>query len=440
MTDGGHYHLIGIAGVGMNALAQALISEGYSVSGSDRHYDRNEDMEVIRKLKLAGVRLVAQNGTGITSETKAAIVSTAIEDQNPDILRAKEMGIQVIHRARMLARLCGDRTCIAVTGTSGKSTVTGMIGWVFEQAGLDPAVVNGGTVLNWCNDRTIGNVRCGNGPWILEADESDRSLLEFSPDWGIITNISKDHFDIQETTELFKVFSGQVKKGLINGSDYFNDFNPSLSADGSTFVYDDTLFRICVPGLHNAENAFLTVIFCVGQGIAPEKIARALALFRGIERRLEVIGSDGNVMVIDDYAHNPAKIAATWQTIAPYHRRIIGVWRPHGFGPLRNMMNDLTATFSRLCREEDMLYLLPVYDAGGTADRSVNSDDLARKLEALGIAVKLAGNEDDVVKRVVGNAAAGDVVLIMGARDPGLPVLARRILAGLKSCSGPDRA
>ncbi len=423
----------------MNALAQALVAEGYEVSGSDRYYDRGQDMDVIRKLRESGVCFTPQDGSGITARTKGVVVSTAIENDNPDIQSAGKLGVPVIHRARMLARLIGDSKCVAVTGTSGKSTVTGMIGWILEQTGYNPIVVNGGVVINWCNEKTIGNVRHGAGDlWVIEADESDRSLMEFNPDWAIITNISKDHFETDETIRLFKDFSRRVKQwrvSLLDEPDIFHDFNPYLSASGSSFRYGDTVFTLNITGKHNAENALLAVIFCVKFGVDPEKIAEALSSFRGIQRRLEIIGSINGVTVIDDYAHNPAKISAVWRAMSAYHKRVIGVWRPHGFGPLRNMMKELEDSFGAVCRGSDSIYLLPVYDAGGTADRSLNSDNLAEKLIDRGLRVKLAEDVNVLAEEIAANAETGDAVLIMGARDPGLPILARQILTELKKRS-----
>jgi len=433
MNEGKHYHLVGVAGVGMSALAQAMLARGYVVSGSDRYRDKGENLEVLGKLELAGVRLSAQDGTAITAQTSGIVISTAIESDNPDMLAAKRLNIPVIHRAEMLASLVEGKKCVAVTGTSGKSTTTGMIGWVLEQLGADPTVVNGAPVLNWCNGKTIGNTRIGKSDlWVIEADESDRSLMRYKPDWAVITNVSKDHFEIEETKELFKKFSAQVTIGIVNGDDLTKGFRPEMSAAGSSFRCGNVAFQINLPGRHNAENALCAAVLCERLGFNLGKVAGALASFRGIQRRLELVGTAKGVTVIDDYGHNPMKIRAAFEAVSPYCKRVIAVWRPHGFKPLSLMMNELVGVLAEVCRPSDRLYVLPVYDVGGTADRSVNSDVLVEKLRALGVPAEFVQNADTLAETIVKAVKPGDVVLTMGARDPGITLLARSICHSLE--------
>ena len=466
MIEIGHYHLAGVAGVGMSGVAQALLAQGCDVSGSDRYCDQGEDLEVIAKLRRAGIRFFPQDGAGLTPQTRGLVVSTAIEKDNPDIVAAQRLGIPVIHRAEMLGRLAADRRCVAVTGTSGKSTVTGMIGWILDRLGADPTVVNGAVVLNWRGENAVGNFRGGKSDlWVIEADESDRSLMQYHPDWAVITNASIDHFGYDETVALFRSFTRQVKKGMVSAFDntgFFEEFDPKLSASGSTFVERGVEFNVPVPGRHNAENALHAVRLCeklLIAGVEPalplsfvqpcdsrcktgstcahdnhkmlRDIAEALASFRGIHRRLEKVGEVRGVTVFDDYGHNPAKIEAAWSTLAPHARRIVGVWRPHGFKPLAVMMDELVRMWSAQCRPEDRLLVLPVYDAGGTADRSIHSGLLVDRLKAAGLPAELVADPAAIPALAASAARAGDVVLVMGARDPGLPALARRILAGI---------
>ncbi|MDI6775157.1 MAG: Mur ligase family protein [Verrucomicrobiota bacterium] len=432
-----HYHLAGIAGVGMSALAQALAAEGYDVSGSDRDLDRGADLDVLRKLRLAGVRLRAQDGSGVTAGTAALVISTAIEKDNPDILAAEGLSAPVLHRADCLARLMEGKPSVAVTGTSGKSTVTGMIGWMLEQVGADPVVVNGAPALNWVTDRAIGNARVastrGARParwWVFEADESDRSLLKFSPNWAVITNISKDHFGVEETKALFAEFRGRVKKGVVDEAavgEALAQTRAEISEAGSVFVFKGVEARLALPGRHNVANAVFALALCERLGFKVADLVGALGTFRGIRRRLEVVGQAGGVTVVDDYAHNPAKIRAAWESLAPYHRRILAVWRPHGHGPLRSMMEELVGALGEICRPRDQLLVLPVYDAGGTADRSVNSDQLIDRLAGKGAPAALAAEGADLAKSLAARAEPGDVILIIGARDPGLSALAKRV-------------
>jgi UDP-N-acetylmuramate--alanine ligase len=434
MIAPGHYHLVGVAGVGMSALAQALLAEGCEVSGSDRHADRGTEVEGLAQLAGGGVRVVSQDGTGVSPDTAAVVVSTAIEEGNPDLLAAARMKVPVLHRADVLAALLEGRRSLAVTGTCGKSTVTGMIGWILDCCGHDPTVVNGAPVINWQDERRIGNMRPGrSGLWVIEADESDRSLLRYRPTWGLITNASRDHFDMEETRRVFAEFRGRVSEWCLSTLDepgLLSGFDPVSCEEGVGFTWEGRDILVPLLGRHNAENALLAASACLRLGCPRDGIAAALRSFRGIRRRIERVGIRARVTVYDDYAHNPAKIAATWHAVAPRHRRIIAVWRPHGFGPLAAMMDDLAQCFGALCRDPHRLVLLPVYDAGGTANRSVDSSLLEGRLRGQGIAVSVL-QPADVVADVVAGAAPGDAVVVMGARDPGLPGMARALLRRL---------
>lgn len=433
----GRYHLVGVGGVGMSALAQALVAAGCEVSGSDRCRDAGVALDVLPKLARAGVRLVAQDGTGVEEATAGVIISTAIEDDNPDLVAARDQGVPVLHRSEALAALVAGHRCVAVAGTSGKSTVTGMVGWILAECGLDPTVVNGAALLNWRDDDTVGNFRRGGSDlWVVEADESDRSLLRLSPDWAIVTNASQDHFGLDETLDLFEEFSAGVRTGLVSTlrePDLLDGVDMDLSADGSDFTCGSARLHVPVPGRHNVENAVLAVELCVRLGVDLNGVRSALAAYGGIHRRLERVGETGGVVVYDDYAHNPAKIGAAWTTLAPYHRRVVGVWRPHGFGPLKAMLNALGQTFSTVCSTCDVLHVLPVYDAGGTADRSVGSEALVGRLRDAGLDARQVRDIGALPATIAGEAEAGDVVLTMGARDPGLSALARSILSTLGS-------
>jgi UDP-N-acetylmuramate--alanine ligase len=361
------------------------------------------------------------------------VISTAIESDNADVAAAIRLNVPLIHRAEMLATLVAGRRCVAVTGTSGKSTVTGMIGWVLEQLGADPSVVNGAAVLDWRSESYVGNTRSGKSDlWVIEADESDRSLMKFSPDWAVITNISKDHFELAETKDLFSKFRAQVKNGIVEGSEIMAGFKPELSAGRAEFKYKDVRFQVNLPGRHNAENALCAIVMCERLGHGLSDISHALASFRGIQRRLETVGIAKGITVIDDYAHNPAKIRAAFAALSSHHKRVIAIWRPHGFKPLTSMMEELVNMFAEVCRPSDRLYVLPVYDAGGTADRTVNADTLVDKLQARGVPARFVSGESKLVALVSGDAQPDDVVITMGARDPGLPQLARTILASIK--------
>ena len=432
-----HLHLVGVAGVGMNPLAQVLLAQGYRLTGSDRYLDTGQLPEAVEKLRRAGLEVFPQDGSAISPGTEAVVASTAVEDDNPDLAAARRLGVPIVRRAEMLARLARDKTTIAITGTSGKTTVTGMVGFALERLGADPTVVNGGIVVDWEDDRRVGNVRIGrSGPWVVEADESDRSLLLFRPTWAVVTNVSADHFGLEESRRLFEQFVRQVERTVIGwDDDLLESFAPDLGPSGSSFVFRGARFRVRMPGRHNAENALQAAALCVELGYPPAAVAEALGQFRGIRRRLEVVGTARGITVVDDYAHNPAKIRAAWSALAPHHRRVVLVWRPHGFGPLAKMFDDLVALFRHVAARDTTVLLLPVYYAGGTVNPTVTSGDLAERLAREGLPVEAVAGYDHCVAAVAERAREGDAVVVMGARDPELPTLARRILEGLDTLS-----
>jgi UDP-N-acetylmuramate--alanine ligase len=427
-------HLVGVAGSGMSALAQALLAQGWDVSGSDRYLDKGEDSAVLDKLGAAGVRLLPQDGSGAADKDRVVVVSSAIESDNPDLDAARGVGAEIVSRAAMLARLVNGKRCIAVAGTCGKTTVTGMIGWILEKLGADPSVVNGGAVLDWIDDKALGNTRAGKSDlWVIEADESDGSLLEFSPDWAVITNVSKDHFDVAHAEELFAKFVSRVRCGVVGGiaAEPLPVRDVEQTMTGAVFRYRDVQFHISLPGAHNIENAVRAIALCERLGYDAAAARDAIASFRGIHRRLEVVGRVGGVTVIDDFAHNPAKIRAAWNAVAPYARKVFAIWRPHGFGPLAFMADELTDMFAEVCKPSDCLCVLPVYYVGGTASRKMTSQDFVARLRARGVAAEYVEDLRGCVERVAGLAVDGDVVLSMGARDPDLPEFARQVAARL---------
>ncbi len=442
----GHYHLAGVGGVGMSALAQALLDAGAEVTGSDRFLDQSRDLEVFQVLRAAGVRLAPQDGSALHPASRALVVSTAVEGDNPDRQAAVRLGIPVRHRAEVLAELARTRPFAAIAGTCGKTTVTGMVGALLEAAGLDPWVVNGGAVTAWRRPNRIGSVRNGAGPGVIEADESDRSFLQFTPDWALITNVSKDHFGLGESLDLFEEFAGRARKALLLGPQAAAALaNHRLPAgwmltldyaqwesrpDGTqSFTVEGHRLELAMPGRHNAENACaaLTVARCMG---APwDALQRGLLDFRGVHRRLERTGSCGGAAVYDDYAHNPEKIRAAWTAVrATGARRVLGVWRPHGFKPLATMLPELVAMWTEVMSPEDRLLLLPVFYAGGSVTApEVSSEDLRDALRAAGRHAECVPDYPAIESIARAFARPGDAMLIMGARDPELPDFARRI-------------
>jgi UDP-N-acetylmuramate--alanine ligase len=436
MNEGRRIHLVGVGGIGMSALAQVLLARGDRVTGSDRARDSDEPSETLGPLAAAGVELVPQDGSAVTAETACVAMSTAIEVDNPDLQAAEQYGAPVRHRSDVLAECLVGRQVIAISGTSGKSTVTAMAGWVLQELGLDPTVVNGAIVPVWRSEKAVGNVRPGASDlWVIEADESDRTLNAYDFDWAVVTNVSTDHFGVDEARALFRTFAKRARAGSVSAVDdpeLLAGFQPSAQGSTSSFKYGGVTFTVPMPGYHNAANALLVVVLMERMGYSLERVGEALARFPGLHRRLECVGEAGGVRVFDDYAHNPAKIAAAWHAVRSEDGRVIGIWRPHGYGPLRQMMEPLAAEFSGLNSGPDELVILPVYDAGGTADRSVSSEMLAERIHQAGGSAVSVMSPEDVPAWIAEQARPGDTVLVMGARDPGLPALAGAVLAALR--------
>ena len=384
----------------MSALATALVRLGDEVTGADRTLGTPN----VRFLESLGVKVFPDDGSGVDAATGEVVVSTAIESDNPGLVRAAELGIPVVHRAQALARALSGHRLVAVVGTCGKSTVTAMLGHVLAECGLDPFCVNGANVPGW-----EGAVRFGRGAYaVAEVDESDRSLVAFSPYAAIVTNASADHYSKEEMDQVFDDFVRNCPGPVVDGR-----------------RCDPGEAETTMPGRHNRQNAALALRMALALGCDEAKARAALLTFRGVERRLQRVG--GNVF--DDYAHNPEKLRAMWTTLAEeYPGGLCAVWRPHGYAPLRKMLDALVEMFTSTIRPQDRLLVLPVYDAGGTADRSINSDALVARLGDKAVAV---GDFDEAYAWC--RARRGDFAAfaVCGARDPGLAPFARR-LASLK--------
>ena len=384
----------------MSALATALVRLGDEVTGADRTLGTPN----IRFLESLGVKVFPDDGSGVDAATGEVVVSTAIESDNPGLVRAAELGIPVVHRAQALARALSGHRLVAVVGTCGKSTVTAMLGHVLAECGLDPFCVNGANVPGW-----EGAVRFGRGEYaVAEVDESDRSLVAFSPYAAIVTNASADHYSKEEMDQVFDDFVRNCPGPVVDGR-----------------KCDPGEAETTMPGRHNRQNAALALRMALALGCDEAKARAALLTFRGVERRLQRVGE----RVFDDYAHNPEKLRAMWMTLAEeYSGGLCAVWRPHGYAPLRKMLDALVEMFAATIRPQDRLLVLPVYDAGGTADRSINSDALVARLGDRAVAVSDFEEAYSWCRAHSGDFAA---FAVCGARDPGLAPFARR-LASLK--------
>lgn len=439
----------------MSALAQVSHRRGAVVSGSDRSHDRGIDAEFFAQLASQGISLYPQDGSGITSALDEVIISAAVEDDNPDLQKARALRLPITLRSHFLARLFNSCRGIAVAGSSGKSTITAMAAQIMEAGHLDPTVINGAVIRGYERFGGPGNVRVGSSEYVLvETDESDSSLVHFHPEVGILANISKDHKPLPELSEIFYCFLKNVKgQAIVNidcphvqelysrfpsdnvvsfGIKHPGHLHPAdivMGEHGSTFTVHGTIFRLPVPGVHNISNALAAIALGTTLGLSLKIMSAALQQFRGVARRLELIGTERGIKVFDDYAHNPAKIAAALETLKAIGKRVILIYQPHGYGPTRFLKDELTETFNRSLTSDDVLILLDIYYAGGTVDPSITSAEL---LEGVHIPQAEGGSDRErIVKRVRKIATTGDVIVVMGARDSTLSDLARSLVESL---------
>jgi UDP-N-acetylmuramate--alanine ligase len=447
----GRFHYAGIGGSGMSALAQFQAMAGGRVSGSDRGFDRGERAEARAFLERLGITVLPQDGSGLAGDCAALVVSTAVESQVPDVAAAVARGLPVIHRSELLAHFVASHRTVAITGTSGKSTVVAMVFEILRGCGREPSLITGGDLVMLQREGLWGNASSGGSDLlVIEADESDGSLTRYEPAVGLILNLQRDHREEAEVAAMFAAFRARCREtavcgeqielaSLIQGGEVFG-FGPratvrggsiELGPDASSFEVDGTRFTLPVPGRHNVENALAAIAACRALGLTFPGMVAPLAVFQGVGRRFQVVGRARGVEVVDDFAHNPAKLAAAIQTAKRRAQRVLAVYQPHGYGPTRFLWRDFVRTFSDQLSGEHRLWLLEVFYAGGTATRDFSAADIVRDVAGCGVQAEFAPTRSALIERIVTEAREGDLVLVMGARDPSLTGLAREILAGL---------
>jgi UDP-N-acetylmuramate--alanine ligase len=466
MTSDSPYFFCGIGGSGMLPLALIVKARGRAVSGSDRALDQGRLAEKFDYLRHAGVMLFPQDGSGVVTKGTTVVTSSAVEETIPDVQAARRVGARLMLRAELLSQLFNDAPSpIGVAGTSGKSTTTGMIGFILHAAGLDPTVMNGAVMLNFATpDAPFASALVGKSDiFVSEVDESDGSIARYHPRIAVLNNVALDHKSMDELRALFRAFVARSEIAVLNLD---NEETAALAAEltakrritysltntkadllasdimplpaGVAFTVSErhgavtVPLTLNVPGRHNVSNALAALGAARAAGVPLDAAAKALAGFTGIRRRLEVAGTAAGVTVIDDFAHNPDKIAATLSTLHDFPGRLLVMFQPHGFGPLKLMRSEFIDVFARNLASGDVLIMPePVY-FGGTADRSISSVDIVKGVEARGRDAYVFDDREACGAKLLELARPGDRIVVMGARDDTLSSFARGLVESLR--------
>lgn len=445
-------HFIGVGGIGMSALAQLYAMSGYDVTGSDRLLSKgHRDLPVFKALEKLGVRVFPQDGSGIVEGIDLVVVSSAIEEINDELKKAKELNLKIIHRSELLDENVRKSRTVAISGTSGKSTVTAMVFEILTEAGLSPSVITGATLLSLQEKGFYGNVYKGQSDiLVIEADESDGSLVHYHPEIGVCLNIQKDHKEIDVLKGYFKTFSENCKTFIANaeeenilehlkahktfGLEGGNTCAQKIISDGygSAFMVDGQNFKINLPGLHNVKNALAAIAVAKELSVNLNVMAYALSNFKGVYRRFNSVGTFNKIEVVDDFAHNPHKISATLRAAQLRGERVLAFFQPHAFASIKLLKDDFIEEISKNLREQDKFYLTEVYYPGGTIPEGITARSVYEGLEKKGH-TNIYYNEcrECLAQQIIAEAKEGDVIMVMGARDPSLTNFAKKIFLSL---------
>ena len=449
----------------MTPLALIVQARGGRVEGSDRALDQGRNGERFDFLRTHGVVLHPQDGSGVTRAGQILVTSAAVEETVPDVQAARRIGAAVTTRARLLAELFNSAGFgVGVAGTSGKSTTVGMLGWILQRAGKSPTIMNGADMKNFMDAGSpFASARIGEGEIFLsEVDESDGSIAFYVPHIAVVNNISLDHKSLDELRSLFRGFVAKAQTVVLNldnaetaalsvGLQPEQAVTYSLGAAQAHLVASPPVrspagiafqanardtgetvdVALKVPGLHNVANALAALSAAKACGVPLAAAAAYLDEFTGIRRRLEVVGAANEITVVDDFAHNPDKISATLETMHAFPGRLLLMFQPHGYGPIRLMRDELVDCFARGLQDEDVLVMPePVY-FGGTVDRSVGSDDIVCEIKRRGRKAFAFPDRAACGDALVRLARRGDRIVVMGARDDSLSQFARELLRRL---------
>lgn len=440
----------GIGGSGVSAIAGFMAEKGHDVWGSDRAFDNDSGHPVLKLFTDKNIRIVPQDGSTIDKSFSLAVFSTAVERTNPEHERALSLKIPVKTRPEFLIELSRGFSTLAVAGTSGKSTTSGMIAFLMDSLGMSPNFIGGGRVKNFKGRNGLGNYLSGEGNiLVIEACESDGTIVHYRPDALLLLNLELDHHAIDITAGLFqKIIDNTSNKVIINGDDenlkklsIKEPVSFSINSPGSykpdeirlyplstEFLLRGIRFKLSIPGRHNLYNALASIALLSEMGISLKGISEVLPEFNGIERRFDIVLNNGKKLVIDDYAHNPHKIGFLIDTVKRFRNSVCFIFQPHGYGPTRLMKDGYIRVFSEALSEGDHLILLPIYYSGGTVQRDISSHDLASAIKANGRSVEVLEDRKEILSRL----DKWDTFVVSGARDESLSILAREIAERLR--------
>ncbi len=446
----GTFHILGIGGIGMSAIAEILRAKGYTVQGSDQ-----KDSANVRRLRTKGIRVFVGHDPVNLVGARYVVISSAVKAGNPELEAARAKGLPIIRRAEILAELMRLYSSISVTGTHGKTTTTSLIAHVFTDAGLEPTVITGGIINDWGS-----NARLGAGPWmVVEADESDGTFVKIPTQIGIVTNIDPEHLDYFETVENmhreYETFFRNIPfygltvaccdhpivRGMIERLELRRDGRrlltygtsrdadlmlETVTLDGRNTIFDATLnsrvaggarrlqgWRIPLPGHHNALNALAAIAVASEAGMKDDAIRLALERFSGVKRRFQLTGTWNGIEIFDDYGHHPTEIQAVLKAArAGAKRNVIAVVEPHRYTRVR----DLFEEFSDCFRDADAVIVTPLYSAGEPPIDGINHRSLAHGIVRTGHKTVIAiENEREIATAIKQAARPGDMVICLGA-------------------------
>ncbi|MBR1948598.1 MAG: hypothetical protein IKA30_02260 [Alphaproteobacteria bacterium] len=441
----------GASGNGISPLEQIMALKGYTVYGSDYSFDIGKDKDRKKALIDVGINIVPQDGSAITDDLEFLCISAAVKDSNPDIKKAREKNIPIKYRSDLLKDIFSSyNKGIAVGGTAGKTTTTAMIGYVLEKLNKKPCMINGGALCNFQDRKGIPNYIYNEGDiCVIEADESDGSITKYNSFVGIVNNISHDHTSMEKLMEYFTAFVNNSKNVVINYDcpNASKIKHPSLktfstkSSEADFYAYDikatpsgmkykfmGKTFQLQMLGAFNVSNALATITACSFLGVDPLECAKTLEGFLGIKTRLEKIGEKNNIIIYNDFAHNPSKIRASLEALKDYSGRVIAMYQPHTPFSAVNTGSEMAEEIAKVLDDNDIMILQEIYEL--TADDiGITSNNIVKDIINNGHKNALfLPTKDDTKNFITNNVKSGDRIIIMGAHDNSLADFCKELL------------